>query len=76
MIFIGVFNVVMLFLCGYLVFRVYKLVKTTDLPQLLSIISIFLSLACKTHYLFISIVILAYIILFIVFVRGEQWIAD
>eukprot|EP00347_Sterkiella_histriomuscorum_P019441 403341617 len=61
MILIGIFNVVFLITLGYLVFKVYKLVKNTDLPQLFSISSLFLSL------LFIMI----YIILFVLRLRAD-----
>lgn len=47
MIFIGIFNLIFLFACGYLVYKVHKLVKNSDYPQLFSIISIFLSIFCK-----------------------------
>lgn len=56
MILIGVFNIVFLITCGYLVYKVYKLVKTTDLPQLFSIVSIFMSIFCKLSTLCIMLI--------------------
>ncbi|CDW91462.1 UNKNOWN [Stylonychia lemnae] len=59
MILIGVFNFVFLCVSAHLVYKIQRLIKFTDIPQLLSITSIFLSI------FFIGI----YIVLFILYVR-------
>ena len=43
----GFISVVLLFVAALLVYKVYKLVKFTDIPQLFSVLSIFMSLACN-----------------------------
>ena len=43
----GFISVVLLFVAALLVYKVYKLVKFTDIPQLFSVLSIFMSLVCK-----------------------------
>ena len=43
----GFISVVLLFVAALLVYKVYKLVKFTDIPQLFSVLSIFMSLVCN-----------------------------
>jgi len=43
----GFISVVLLFVAALLVYKVYKLVKFTDIPQLFSVLSIFMSLICN-----------------------------
>ena len=43
----GFISIVLLFVAALLVYKVYKLVKFTDIPQLFSVLSIFMSLVCN-----------------------------
>jgi hypothetical protein len=43
----ALFTGVLLGFSGYMIFSVYKLVKLRDIPMLLSVISVNLSLSCK-----------------------------
>ena len=69
MIFMGVINLTLQIASGYLVILVYKLIKFTDLPQLLSVCFIHLSMAGNLlsipFNLTLCIAFQAYIILFI-----------
>ena len=44
----GFVSIVLLFVAALLVYKVYKLVKFTDIPQLFSVLSIFMSLVCNS----------------------------
>ena len=44
---LGVITTIFYIFSAYLIYKVFKLIRFTDKPQLLSVIGIFLSLNCK-----------------------------
>lgn len=72
MISMGIFHLLFIGLSGYLVAKVFQLVKFKDLPILLSISSVLLSLVSKPHFDISIVAMFIWLALFLAFFHADK----